>query len=145
MSPGRPQPTRLLHASTVSFAGRGLLITGAAGTGKSSLALQLIALGAELVADDGTLLSNSGGTLMASAPEAIRGRVEARGLGILGAPWRAETAIAAAVDLSQTETERLPPRREITFLGVSVSLVLGQRAPYFPAALRHYILHGRID
>lgn len=145
MSPERPQPARLVHASTVCIAGRGLLITGAAGTGKSSLALQLIALGAELVADDGTLLLRDGGTLTARAPGTIRGRIEARGLGILAAPTRAETAVAAAVDLSQTETERLPPRREITFLGVSVPLVLGQRTPYFPAALRHYVLHGRID
>lgn len=145
MSPEPAPPPLLVHASTVCVAGRGLLITGKAGTGKSSLALQLIALGAELVADDGTLLSNRDGALIARPPESIQGRIEARGLGVLAAHWRAEAGIVAVVDLSRPESKRFPPRREITFAGVTVPLVLGQRAPYFPAALRHYILHGRID
>ena len=42
----------ILHASTVAIAGRGLLILGASGAGKSALALSLIALGAMLVADE---------------------------------------------------------------------------------------------
>ena len=37
------------------------MITGASGAGKSALALQLIALGAELVADDRTELWREGG------------------------------------------------------------------------------------
>jgi HPr kinase/phosphorylase len=49
-----PETTRLyLHASAVSLDGNGVLICGASGTGKSTLALQLMALGAELIADDG--------------------------------------------------------------------------------------------
>lgn len=138
-------PAEIVHASTVAFAGRGLLITGAAGEGKSSLALQLMALGAELVADDCTFLSNVGGALVARAPDSIGGRIEARGLGILASPWLREATLAAAVDLSRTETQRLPEKRSVNFLGIALPLVLGQRTPYFPAALRHYILHGRID
>ena len=41
----------LLHASCVAVAGRAVLITGPSGSGKSSLALTLLAHGAALVAD----------------------------------------------------------------------------------------------
>ncbi len=44
--------TTQLHASAVAVDGRGCLITGASASGKSTLALEMIALGAELVADD---------------------------------------------------------------------------------------------
>ena len=48
--------TTLLHASCVSINGNGVLICGSSGSGKSSLAINLIALGAELVADDRTIV-----------------------------------------------------------------------------------------
>lgn len=41
-----------IHASAVSLAGRGLLILGASGTGKSGLALEMMSRGAVLIADD---------------------------------------------------------------------------------------------
>ena len=44
----------ILHGSCVAVEGRGVLIVGPSGAGKSSLALALMALGAELVADDRT-------------------------------------------------------------------------------------------
>jgi len=53
----RSDPTQenVLHASCVCLEGRAVLIRGASGSGKSGLALQLIALGAALVADDRTV------------------------------------------------------------------------------------------
>ena len=45
-----------LHASAVALDGRGALLLGASGAGKSGLALRLMALGARLVADDRVLL-----------------------------------------------------------------------------------------
>mgnify|MGYP005873419501 CR=1 FL=1 len=133
----------ILHATTVAFGGRGLLILGPSGAGKSGLALQLMALGARLVADDRTELARHGTALVARAPAAIRGRIEARGIGLLAAPALDRAMLSAALDLARDESERLPPFRNVTFLGVTLQLVLGQRSPYFPAALRHYMLHGR--
>ena len=67
-----------IHASAVALDGRGLLILGAAGSGKSALALELMARGARLVSDDQVALSVEGGRLIARAPAAIRGRIETK-------------------------------------------------------------------
>ena len=80
------EDTVLLHASCVSINGNGVLILGPAGSGKSSLALNLIALGAELVADDQTLVRREHSDLIARCPETISNLIEARGLGFLTPP-----------------------------------------------------------
>lgn len=133
----------VLHATCVARDGRGLLILGASGRGKSALALQLIAYGALLVADDRTLLRSEGDRLIATCPEALRGRIEARGLGILGAPTCDAAEIALVADLDRQETERLPPHRRIVLLDRSLDLVLQSQNDHFPAAIWLYLSQGR--
>ena len=132
-----------LHATCVAVEGRGVLITGPSGSGKSGLALALMAHGARLVADDRVTLSVAEGTLWATCPPAIRGIIEARGIGLLAAEPLAGAEIWLVVDLGQTETERLPPWREVSYLGRTVALVRGGAGPHFPAALLHYVRAGR--
>ena len=63
-----------VYASAVLVGERGVLIRGAAGSGKSSLALALIAAdpaATRLVADDRAVLEAAGGRLLASVPEAM--------------------------------------------------------------------------
>lgn len=136
-------PGLTLHASCVSVDGAGVLITGPSGSGKSALALSLMAFGAKLVADDQTTLTRNGDDLVATCPPAIAGMIEARGLGILNADAVRDCTIGLVVDLAQTEGMRLPPHRNVTYLGRMVPLVLGQATPHFPAALWHYIRAGR--
>jgi HPr kinase/phosphorylase len=127
-----------IHGGCVAVEGRGLLILGPAGSGKSSLALELIALGAELVADDRVALRAEAGGLRASAPAALRGLIEARGLGLLRLPAAAEARVALAVDLAPSP-ERLPARRAFRALGAAAPLVnapLAARAAALFAALR---------
>ena len=132
-----------LHATTVAVAGRGLLILGPSGAGKSALALQLMALGASLVADDRTILSpGAGGGLVATCPPAIRGLIEARGIGLLRATPLDAVTLAAAVDLGQSDTQRLPDPARITFLGRPLPLLRKIEAGYFAAALLHYMKEG---
>jgi len=61
-------PTTTIHATTVAVNGRGVMIRGASGSGKSALALQMIAMGAELVSDDRTSLIVHENRLIASPP-----------------------------------------------------------------------------
>ena len=136
-------PLLTLHATCVSVEGRGLLITGPSGSGKSSLALSLMALGARLVADDRTILELRDGALWARCPPSLRGLIEARGLGLLNATPQDRTSVVLAVDLSVSETERLPPHRNVIYLGRTVDLVHAQQTPHFPAALLQYLREGR--
>jgi HPr kinase/phosphorylase len=138
-----PDDRALFHASCVAVNGRGLLIMGPSGSGKSALALQLMAMGAQLVADDQTEIMVQDGSLMASCPTALFGLIEARGLGILRADSIARAKLVLAVDLSQSETDRLPPRRNVTLLGQPLELVLGAQSNHFPAAVLCYLIGGR--
>jgi HPr kinase/phosphorylase len=62
---------------------RGVLIRGESGTGKSDLALELIARGHKLVADDAVNISFIGSMLIGEAPSMLVGYLEVRGLGVL--------------------------------------------------------------
>jgi len=137
--------TAVLHASCVAAGGRAVLILGRSGAGKSSLALQLIGLGASLVSDDRTCLDRIADELIASGPAPIRGRIEARGVGILCAPSLDAAPVALAVDLDCAETERLPPRRQLRFLDLSVPLLRRVDQPYFASAILLHLTSGRSD
>jgi HPr kinase/phosphorylase len=135
--------SQILHATCVAVDGRGLLILGPSGSGKSALGLRLISLGARLVADDRTEITVTDGRLVASSPASIAGIIEARGVGILHAPTIEAAEVVLVADLSQIEVQRLPPARRITILGCEVGLVLQVRNDHFPDALMLYLRHGR--
>ena len=134
-----------LHANCVALGGRAVLILGASGSGKSALALQLMALGGTLVADDRTELTATPAGLLARAPSAIRGRIEARGIGILNAAAVSDVPVVLAVDLDKRGDDRLPPRRSRSILGHRVNLIHGQDGAHFPAAIRQYVMAGRSE
>lgn len=137
-------PTSLCrHASCVAIEGKGLLILGPSGSGKSALALRLMSLGARLVSDDQVDLNTVAGALHAAAPARLRGMIEARGVGLLCADPLPSAPIVLAVDLAQNEPDRLPPFREITILGCPIPLVLGRGAHHLPEALLLYLKGGR--
>ena len=123
--------------------GRAVLITGPSGSGKSGLALDLLALGARLVADDGVILRREGERLLARSPDAIRGVIEARGIGLLNAEPLDDVPVALVVDLGTTETERLPPWRTTTLDGIAIPLLHKVESLHFAAAVRQYLAHGR--
>ncbi|MGX7951973.1 HPr kinase/phosphorylase [Tsuneonella sp. HG249] len=95
---------KLRQSTAVAIDGRALLIEGPPGCGKTSLALALIDRGAVLVGDDGVALSSRGGVLWAEPPEATRGVLEVRGVGLTTLPYT-----QAPVGLVLT-FEATPPR-----------------------------------
>jgi serine kinase of HPr protein (carbohydrate metabolism regulator) len=108
-----------LHASCVAIGGRGILIAGASGRGKSDLALRLIDRGARLVSDDYTSLRAEAGRLIASAPVTIAGKIEVRSVAIVEMEVLAEAPVCLLVDLD-SPPERLPEPRTSAILGVEV-------------------------
>lgn len=134
----------ILHASCVAVDGRGLLILGPSGAGKSSLALRLSSLGAALVSDDQTRVTVVGDELLATCPNPdLHGLIEVRGVGVLRAHALSTAAVRLVVDLGQPETDRLPPRRTVTILGVPLPLVLHPQNDHLPDALLLYLRYGR--
>ena len=99
----------LHHGTVVAFAGRGVLLRGEPGAGKSDLALRLIALGADLVADDQVEVTAGPDGPVARVPPTLAGLIEVRGLGIRSLPHLARATLALVVDLVAAErVERMP-------------------------------------
>lgn len=101
-----------IHASAFSLRGRGILVRGGPGTGKSSLVLSFVEdprRDALLVADDRVELRSEGGAVIAVVPEPLRGLLEVRGVGIVRLPYRPQVVLGLVVDLVPAEAApRLP-------------------------------------
>ena len=112
-TPAVPSPA--VHANCVIVGTLGILVRGRAGRGKTSLADALMeAAGkkgnyARLVADDYVHLSETGGLLLAKPPEAIRGKMEVRGFGVVNLPEEPVACVNLLVSLHPLEAmDRLP-------------------------------------
>lgn len=137
-----------LHGTCVSLGGEGVLILGEPGSGKSALALRLIdepgygisgvLLRSELVADDQVIVTRDQDRLMASAPAALRGKLEIRGLGIVNLATPPAVPLALVVKLQDhAAIERLPDPATFDILGVALPLVeIDGKMPSAPARLR---------
>ncbi|SLN69945.1 HPr kinase/phosphorylase [Roseivivax jejudonensis] len=133
----------IVHATAVAIDGRAALIRGASGSGKSALALETMALGAGLVADDRVILRRAGTGIECDAPPAIRGLIEARGVGLLRVTACAPARLCVVVDLDREESARLPPLRHVTLLSCDVALLHKSEQTHFAAALVQYLKGGR--
>lgn len=142
MFSGCPTLPCQIHASCVAIAGRGVLIVGRSGSGKSALALQLMAYGAELVADDRCDLSATARGVQARRPEGLPEGIEARGLGVLAATCIGPTRITAVVDMDETAHERMPPMKTALIGQHQVPILHFNNQPHMPAALFHFLKYG---
>lgn len=132
-------PHQMLHATTVSIDGSGVMIMGKSGAGKSALALELMTIGAELVADDRTIVQRTGTTLRASVPASIKGQIEARGIGILTVQDAGSTQIDLVVDLDKTSDYRLPEPQTHNVLGVTLACLHRVAHEHFAASILFYV------
>lgn len=117
----------IVHATCIARHGasgwRGALLFGPSGAGKSDLALRALEAGWRLVSDDYSAVWRSGGTLWATAPSALRGKIEARGLGILPVPALRLAAIDLAVKCQDETPERLPDPEVVALEGLALPCV----------------------
>lgn len=136
-------PVLVVHGSAVARAGRGILILGASGSGKSALALALVARGAALVADDRVEIAARGRALVLRPPPATAGLIESRGVGILPLPAVPEAVLVLAVDLDRPPAARMPQAGTITYMGRDVELISGRGIPNLDHALTIIVQNGR--
>ncbi len=129
-SDDRPRPANR-HCSVVVIDGRGVLIEGPSGAGKTSLALGLVdtakarGMQAALVSDDQALIENREGKAIASAPSAIAGLAEIRGHGIARIAHEPECALALIGRLAEDgDIERMPEPKTTVIEGVTLPLVM---------------------
>ena len=103
--------SEMVHATCVAIGGRGVLLFGHSGAGKSDLALRLIDRGAILVSDDYTIVTQVGGRLVGSPPSTIAGKMEVRGVGLVEMECARDVPICLAIDLDRVP-DRLPEEGE---------------------------------
>jgi hypothetical protein len=133
-------PDEIVHASCVAIGGRGVLLAGRSGAGKSDLALRLIDRGAVLVSDDYTELRGVGASLLAQAPATIAGKIEARGIGVLEIPAAQRVPICLYADLDRPPG-RLPAPETIRLAGLDIPLVaLSALEPSAPIKLEYALV-----
>ena len=113
-----------IHATCIAIDGFGVLLRGPSAGGKSDLALRLIDAGGELVADDRVNLLVKPDGLCASAPRALYGLLEVRGLGILHLPATEKINITLVCELDNLEPiERMPEEKRTFISGVDLPLI----------------------
>ena len=118
--------SRIMHASCVDVNGSGVLIVGRSGSGKSSLAINLLALGSKLVADDQCELVRINNGFSISKPFSLPKRIEIRGVGLVSVPMVKETSLDWVVNMDEVEKERMPTPRFTEIGGFRVPTVFGK-------------------
>ncbi|WP_439136575.1 HPr kinase/phosphorylase [Roseicyclus sp.] len=135
-----------LNATALAVDGRGLVILGAPGTGKSTLAIAMMALGAVLISDDGVWLQSGSAPAMLERPEQARDLIEARGIGLIrSGPTLAQAPLTLAVDLDRAETARLPLRHTIALGDSRVPLIHAAGEHGLAPALLLMMRQGRAE
>ncbi|MEH2510994.1 HPr kinase/phosphorylase [Nitrobacteraceae bacterium AZCC 1564] len=129
------QTSTSIHASAVLVGDRAVLIRGPSGSGKSSLAFDLILAGragqsakATLIGDDRVRLAPRDGRLIVQNVPELAGLIEIRGLGIRKIDATSEAVIGVVVDLSASDAERLPPPEALK------TVISGVELPRIPVA-----------
>ena len=105
-----------VHASAVVLGESGVMIRGASGEGKSTLALALVEAWerrgdfARLVGDDRVIVRIVNGRALVSPHSALSGLAEWRGIGLIEREYEACVVLALIVDLESPEQQAACPR-----------------------------------
>ncbi len=116
-----------LHATAVVYGEFGVLILGPSGSGKSALALALMARASShgafsaLIGDDRIFVSKAHGRLIARGATNMAGVIERRAVGLLAVRHEPATVVRLAVELG--ERERRWPRMPDDVKGLAVGEV----------------------
>ena len=128
----------IMHATCVDINGSGVLIVGRSGSGKSSLAINLIALGSTLVADDQCEIVKKNNKLSVFKPTSLPSSIEIRGVGLVSVPMVVETSLDWVVNMDEAEKERMPDLRFTEIDGYKIPTIFGKNMD--DLASRIYVL-----
>ena len=136
----------ILHATTIDISGKGTSIIGVSGLGKSSLAIKLIAMGADLVSDDLTLFKCVDEQIFLSKPKNTPAVIEARGIGLIPVKKFINTSeLFYFVKLSDEPVERLPAANNKFCFGKPIRLIHFNPLSGNEAALYLMLKYGLVD
>lgn len=131
---GELAPTKTMHGVFLQIYGKGVLLTGESGMGKSEIALELIKKGHLLVADDRVDCAVIHKQIIGQAPEILKQMLEIRGVGIINVSKMfgvASVLDKARVDLN-IHIEPWEPDKQYDRLGIEEKKytdVLGVQIP----------------
>jgi HPr kinase/phosphorylase len=117
-----------IHATCVVIGEAGILIRGLSGSGKSSLALQLLTDAARagrfsrLVGDDRVEIAALNGRLVARPVTPIEGRLEVRGVGIVGLAHEPAAVVRLIVDCAAEAPARMPEGADAVAIVAGIAL-----------------------
>ena len=128
-------PETLIHGVFLNIYGKGVIIKGDSGIGKSEIALELVKRGHLLVADDAVELYHLGQSIVGKAPEVLTNLLEIRGIGVIDVSKM--FGISSILDKDKVDLiiqlDRWVPSREYTRVGVeendSTEEILGVKIP----------------
>lgn len=128
------------HGVLLAIFDKGVLLTGTPGVGKSDCALQLLARGHQLIADDAPLLKPAGSHLIGSCPPSIQNLLAIRALGIVDvrvlfgeqAVIR-EKSLDLIIQLNNSKPSEEPPTLIVP--QVEYRKILGRNVPYLTVNL----------
>lgn len=134
------------QATCVALDGRAMLIEGAPGVGKSSLALALMDRGALLIGDDSVMLEEEAGRLYALPHPNTRGLLEVRGVGLLPVPVAPRAFVALLLRLDESAPRHIESAPQVRLGAVAMPCItLWPGGPALPLraemALRHHGLN----
>lgn len=142
---------RLVHATAVVVGATGLILVGPSGSGKSSMALALMAAArrsghyAALLSDDQVFVDTVNDRPIATAPSTIKGMIELRGSGIGHVETIDEAVLHLAVQPVVTDSaNRIPEENQCwsPCEGLSLPLIFIDRAANDPFSRLAALISG---
>ncbi|NOQ93562.1 MAG: serine kinase [Methylophaga sp.] len=134
------------HGVLMRIAGLGILIIGPAGIGKSSLALELIYQGHQLIADDVVEFSRQSNRITGHCPPMLEGLLHTRELGLISIPtvfgqdaWQQHQTLHAVISLQATFQSDITLTAEKTHTLLGLTFPLLTLSTDNPASLTHRI------
>ena len=115
--------SKIIHASSVDINGKGVVILGNSGAGKSNLAIKLISMGAKLISDDQTHFKLKENKIIISKPKTTPNFIEARGIGLIKVPFVVSAKLFCFVKITNLELNRLPNAKKKYCFGKKIKMM----------------------